>query len=214
MTPSQIIESARNNLNAINDTLWSEAELLVNLYQVQLHLARRTQCIETRYSTTSVASQSEYSKPTNAIEVWRVTYAGAKLQKISFRELDILSPNDTSTSTGTPSYYWYYDQVLGLHPTPSTTGDTIQVYSFDEPSIPTISSTLEVPTQYHDVLVCGLTYEMVAKEVGHPNTIYWQNRWLSGVAEVEAHVQKKRRSDRFSVVATEENALSTNLGII
>lgn len=212
MTITQILESARNNLNALSDSLWSDSELLLHLYQCELKMARTCRTIENIYTTTSVSGTDEYTKPTRAMEIWRVTFDGKKLDYRDFRYIDTMNPNDV-TSSGTPQFYSYYDDAFFLYPTPSSAA-TIKVFSYDEPSIPTVSSTLETPTAYHDVLVDGVTFKMCPKEVGHPLTIYWKGEWEAGLARVELFARRRRRGDKFNTVKTEEQMLNTEFGII
>lgn len=214
MTAAQIIEAARNNLNAVSDNLWSDTELLTTLYGVELQLSRATRCIEAvSSSTTSVSGTSEYSKPTYAIDVLRVTYDGVKLQRITYDEYDVLHPSGTTTS-GDPSYYVFFNDTLILDPVPSTTGDTIKIWSYNQPVTLAASDTPSTPGRYHDALVNGLTYAMCPKDLGHPLVVFWKDKWFTSIAEVEKHVKLRRRADGFATVQREEDALTTNFGII
>ncbi len=170
MTPIKIETIARRMLNATGSNFWSQTEIIEDyLYMAALEMAQETFCIENRYSTTSVADQQEYATPSRMIGVKRVEYAGAKLKPIDFQRLDSINPNSTTLGTGTPQYYYYFDDSFGLYPVPSTAGDTIKIYTYDEPDIPTSSSVLEIPTQYHGKLVLGVAYYMRLKELGHPH---------------------------------------------
>lgn len=175
-------------------------------------MARQCRTIENIYSTTSVAGTDEYIKPTRAMEIWRITYAGKKLDYRDFRYIDTMNPNDVASS-GTPSFYSYYDDAFFLYPAPFA-AETIKVFSYDEPSVPVIGSTLETPSAYHDVLVDGLTYSMCPKEVGHPLTILWKGEWESGLQRVELYSRRRRRGDKFNTVKTEEQMLTTDFGVI
>jgi hypothetical protein len=212
MTPSEIIEVARNNLNAVTDTLWSDAELLKHLDNCQRELARKTRCIENVATDTSVASQSDYTWPTRAIDILRITFDGTKLQRISFDEYDQLGAN----LSGTPAYYMLFNDTVTLVPTPDSgaASKTIKFYVYSEPSTTTLASTLEVPTIYHDVLCHGVTYHMCPKDLGHPLVTFWRDKWFTGLAEVEHHVKLRKRADGFSVVVREEDALTSNFGVI
>lgn len=212
MTVTQILTAARNNLNALTDTLWSDAELLIRLYLIELRLAREAKTIENRYTVTSVSGTAEYTKPTRAIEIWNVTFAGNKLDFIDYRQYYSINPNSLD-STGTPSNYTYYGEAFSLYPTPNT-ADTIEVFSFDEPDIPTVSSTLETPSGYHDLLVTGLTATMCPKDLGHPLTVYWDTKFEQGLEKIVQFSKRKRRGDKYSVVKLEEQLNTSEFGII
>lgn len=214
MTPGEIITSARRFHNAVGDDFWSDAELYNHLYYAAMRLAKEAQCIENRYTTTSVASQVEYSKPTRAIEIKRVEYDSKKLDPIDFRQLDSIDLNTNTTVTGTPQYYYWFDDVIGLHPAPDTAGLTIKIYSYDYPAVPSATTTLEVPVQYHDALVFGVRAMMSGKELGHPNTSFYDQKWEEAVRDVVRKERHRKRADKFRRVLREEDLPATSQGYI
>lgn len=215
MTVTQILESARNNLNAVNDTLWSDSELLIKLYEAMLQMSRRTKCIEaTDSSTVSVASTATYNVPTRSIEILRLNYSNRKLQRITEREVDQLVYNTSTPTTGTPIYYSLFADVVTMYPTPDASADVIKFWYYKEPAVPTSVSTLEIPTIGHDALVSGLTYKMMPKDLGHPLTVFWRDKWANDLDEIETFFKRRRVTDRFNRVTNEEGSLTTEFGII
>jgi len=214
MTPLEVITAARQFHNAVGDSFWSDAELYNYLYFSAERLALEAKCIENRYTTTSTASTTEYSLPTRAIDIKRVEYDSRKLDPIDFRQLDSIDFNSNTTVTGTPQYYYFWDEVVGLHPTPDTSSDTIKIYSHDYPSFPAATTTLEIPVQYHSCLVFGVRAFMSAKELGHPNTGYYDEKWEEAVKNVVRSEAKRRRGDKFRRVLREEDLPSTSQGYI
>lgn len=220
MTPTQIETAARRMLNAEGSTFWSQAEIIENyLYMAAMELATETFCIENRYTTTSVADQQEYALASRAIAVKRVEYDSEKLMPIDFQKLDSIDLNTSTTVTGTPQYYYQFDDVIGLFPTPDTAGDTIKIYTYDEPDATTANSTLEIPTQYHNFLIIGVAYYMSLKELGHPHTQRFEYLWNhpgnphNAMMKVKRSV-RMRNKDNFSIVKREEDLPSTLLGAI
>jgi hypothetical protein len=214
MTPVEIITAARRFHNAEGDTFWSDAELYDYLYFAAMRLATECECIDNRYTTQSVSGQAEYTTPTRAYRVKRVEYNNQKLDPVDFRALDSVDLNSTTTPTGTPQYYYNYDNVFGLYPTPDTSDLDIKVFTYDFPSKPTATSILEIPTHYHDALVYGVRALMSPKELGHPNTGYYQAEWERAVANVRRMERRRRRGDKFSRVLREEDLPNTQLGYI
>ena len=215
MTPDQVITAARQFHNAVGDDFWSDAELFNHLYFCATRLARDALCIQNRYTAVSVASQQEYEQPDRVISIKRVEYNGRKLDPIDFRQLDSvnLGPNGVAV-TGTPMYYYWWDNVLGLHPIPATAGLTIKVYTFDLPSFPSSTTTLEIPTQYHSALVFGVRSLMSPKELGHPNTAYYSAEWEKAVKDVISSERKRKRGDKYRTVQREEDLINTTLGYV
>lgn len=213
MTTTEVLEAARNNLNSLTDTLWSDTELLGCMYRAMLKMARKTNAIESTATQSTVAGTSTYAIPTGAIEVWRVTYNGKKLQSITWREYDAMNPNST-TSSGSPTFYIHDGDSLILYPTPDA-AQTLKVWSYNEPTQPTAASyTIPIPTRYHDVLVDGVTAEMCPKDLGHPLTAFYTSKFEKGIEDTKAHVKRRRRGDRMAVVQSEEQSLVTDRGVI
>lgn len=214
MTPLEIITAARQFHNAIGDDFWSDSELYNHLYFCANRLATEAECIENRYTTVTVASQQEYAKPTRSFRIMRVEYNSQKLDPISFRSLDSINLNSSTTVTGTPQYYYYFDDVVGLYPTPATAGVTVKIYSYDYPNFPSGTSTLEIPVFYHPALVKGVRAMMSPKELGHPNTVFYADEWEKAVREVIRQEKRRRRGDKFNRVLREEDLPNTQLGYI
>ena len=193
MTPLEIITAARQFHNAVGDDFWSDAELYNHLYFCSQRLARECLVIENRYTTTSVASQQEYSKPTRSLQIKRVEYDSRKLMPVDFREIDSVNLNTVDVPVGTPAYYYWWDDVIGFYPTPGTSDLTIKIYSYDYPNFPTATSILEVPAQYHDALVFGVRSLMTPKELGHPNTTFYSQEWERSVMDVKKKEKLRKR---------------------
>ena len=214
MTPGEIETAARRMMNAESSAFWSQAEIIQNyLYFSLMEFTSEIQCIENRYTTTTVASQQEYAVPSRMQQVYRLEYDSQKLQPIDFQQLDAIDLNTNTTVTGTPQYYYHFDSSFGLYPAPSTAGVTVTIYSYDQPSVPTILSTLEVPSQFHPYLVVGVAYYMSLKELGHPNTNRLQQQWLNSIEKAKI-TWKMRRKDNFAVVKREENYPQTTWGMV
>ena len=84
MDVSDLVTYARQQYNATSDSFFSDTELYSYIYDAQMQLARFTSCIRGTYTQSTVASQQEYSMPSDVISVKRVTYDGKRLAPISF----------------------------------------------------------------------------------------------------------------------------------
>lgn len=215
MTPGEIIEVAQNRLNAVTDTLWSTTELLKYLYLCETELAIRSRCIRSTATDTSVASTADYSTPQTAFELTRVEYDGRALQDISRRQNDAINYNQTTALTGTPNSYVDNGSTVTLVPTPDTSALTIRFRYYALPTEATGSSdALSTPAAYHHLLCDGVTAQMCPKDLGHPLTALYAAKWEKDLAWAEAHARRSLRGNKFAVVLREEDALSTNTGII
>jgi hypothetical protein len=205
MTPSQIETAARRRLNAVNDTFWASEEIIEDcLYFAMLDMVRETRVIEAVTTTVTVSGTAAYASPTYATEIKRITVAGKVLRLEDFSKIDAMRGNTTTTPSGTPHSFYLWDDSYYLFPTPSSSGDTISIWSFSEPARPSSSSTLEIPTTYHDSLVIGTIYYMVLKEPSDPRIPLFKKQWDEQVAKVRSHVQRKKRTAGFNRVSSEE----------
>ena len=214
MTPTEIETAARNKYNAIGDSFFSQEEVLDLMLQACNELARDCFMIQATYTTSTVASQQEYSYPTNTIAIKRITYDGKKLKQITFREDDsITGLNQSTTATGTPQYYFVWNETISLRPIPSSVA-TLKIYSFNEHSAITTSSTLEIPSQFHMDIVDFIVSEMAAKDSNFTAAKYYSDRWEKKKLDAKRWVRKQFRGDSFSVVQDEDQMIEGYLGIV
>lgn len=214
MTPAQIEQAARERYNSVGETFWSQSEIMTLIYEACMEIATETHCIEETYTTSTVADQQEYAKPTNSIGIKRITYAGNKLLKITFREDDALTLNNaTTTATGTPQYYAEWGETIYLRPVPSGVG-TLKVFSINEPQAVTSTSTLEVPSVFHLAMIDKVVGEMCAKDENMSAATYYLNRWEQKKVKAKALWRKMKRTDSFTAVQDEETLPTTILGAV
>jgi hypothetical protein len=215
MTPLEVNTAARQRYNAVGDDFWSDAEIYNLIYQASLELATEGLLIERTFTTSSVASQHEYDWPTNAIAIKRITYDGRKLVPFTFREDDILTNlNQAVTSTGTPSSYAVWNRVFYLRPIPSTSSLTIKVWAYVKPQAVTVSSTLEIPEEWHMPLVNPILSEMSAKNKNYVGAQYYRALWEKDVIRAKRLAKKKVIGDAFQVVKNVDLIPQTDLGNI
>jgi hypothetical protein len=214
MTFSDIEEAARAQFNAIGDTFFSTTDFENAIYQASLILAREAMCIEATYSTSTVAGTQEYSYPSNTIAIKRVTYDGKKLQPVNMREDDSLTLlNSGSTTQGTPTYYFIWDDTVYLRPVPSAVG-TLKIYSYNEPSQVTSASTLEVPSQFHMDIVDYILHRMYAKDGNLQMSQFHLSLWSEAIKSAKRWAQRRKRADAMPVVMDEESLGATYIGSI
>lgn len=214
MTPGDVLTFARQQYNATSDSFFTDLELYTLVWAAQMDLAREAWVIERLYTTSTVASQQEYSYPTNTIAIKRITYDGQKLMPISFREDDSLTLNNQSTvATGTPQYYAIWNETLYLRPIPSAVG-TLKIWSVNEPQEVSSTSTLEVPSRYHQDLADYLLWRMAAKDQNVEAANFWRSLWDMRVAKAVKDRRRELRGDAFSYVSDIEQLPVTVIGAV
>jgi hypothetical protein len=214
MTPLQINTAARQRYNAVGDSFWSDAEIYDLIYQACTELATKAYLIERYYTASTVADTQQYSYPTNAFAIKRITYDGVRLTRIDFRQDDMLTLwNQATTATGTPQYWAEFNQVFYLRPIPSAVG-TLGVYAYAQPQTIISTSTLEIPDEWHMDLVYFINREMSAKNKNYEGAQYYGTLWEKTVERAVQFGQRKKRGDSFAIVQDVDILPETIVGSI
>lgn len=214
MTTQALVTAIRNQYNSIGDSFFSDDEILNLIYQACLDMCREAKLIERVYTTSTVASQQEYDYPTSTIAIKRIQYDGKKLQPITFREDDAITGlNQSTISTGTPQYYMIWNEVLYLRPIPSTVG-TLKIFSVNEPQVLVISSTLEIPSQFHMDLVDYCVAMLALKDANLNVYDRLLVKWEKSKINAKRWAQKRKRTDAFGQVQDDDNLIETYLGVV
>lgn len=211
MTPTALEEYARQRYNAVNDTFWSQAEILNYMYVACMEMANRCGAIERTYSSTTVSGTQAYDFPTNAAEIKRVTWDGTKLIPIDMRDDDALTAmNQDTTDTGNPTYYWQWNNAVYLRPIPASAA-TLKVWARAFPGALTVSSTLEIPEQYHTRLANSILQQMAAKDQNFDAANYYGSAWRQDLEDVKQEMRRKKRADGFASVKDENLVVETSI---
>lgn len=199
MTPSELEEYARQRYNAVSNTrFFTSSEMRRLIWDAQMQLARETFCIRDVLTTTTVASQQEYSFPTTTIAIKRVTYNGVRVDPRPLEEvLDLTS--SVASPTGSPYLYAIWNETLYLAPTPSE-AQTLKIFAIVEPSEVTAASTLEVPTRYHMDLAEYLNWQMCVQDKNYQGAALHKENWEAIVRKAKAFERKMLRGQQFSFV--------------
>lgn len=215
MTPTQIETAARRKYNAVSDTFFAQAEILDLIYFAEVELCRAGFLIEGRSTSTStVIGTRSYAFPSNYISIKRVLYNGMKLKPIDMREDDMITALDEgATDQGTPQYYTIWNETLYLRPIPDAV-QTLTIYGYKEPAIPTILDTLEIPSEFHLAIVDYVVSEIAAKDSNFTAASYYRNLWDGHVEKAKRWRQVRYRQDSFKYVKDEEELQASYLGTL
>ena len=82
-TPPELYDQIRNMSFDIDEELSGEAELYGYISEAELILAKKVHCTETITTASSVIDQREYTRPTDALKLQRVTWNTVKLKKVT-----------------------------------------------------------------------------------------------------------------------------------
>lgn len=201
MTPTEIETYIRQRYNAVGDNFFPQNEIFNYIYAAQMELAQEAFCIRSVYTTSSVASQRVYDFPSLTLSIMRVEYDGQRIYPNDFIDDDALTGNNPNeTVTGVPQYYQVWGSELYLRPVPSTSSLTIKIYSYNIPDTVTTTSTLDVPSRYHLMLVDYALYCMFAKDKNFNMAQYHYDLWKKS-KELASKTERLRMvGDTYRVV--------------
>lgn len=203
-TPVQLIDKCRQRYNAVGDTFYSDDELYQLAYEGCQELAREAACIERVFTTPSVVGQQAYAYPTQTIGIKRVTYDGKRLDRITFRQDDMLTYLDSATTDqGEPDKYFIWNNTLYLRPLPDTADLNIQIFAYNEPQEITAVSTFEIPNMWISSLIDYVVANMSAKEKNWDANGYHQKRWDMTILKAKQWARKAKTRDTYNCVIDE-----------
>ena len=204
MELSSLMDYARQQYNAVGDPLFPDALVRNWIYDAEMELAREAKCCRATYSTTSVASQQEYAFPTLGISIKRVTYDGVRVMPKSLDEVQNLTATPAA-ATGTPYIYAIWDETVIFGPIPVSSGLTIKVYAFVQPSEKTSNSaTLDTPSRYHLDLAEYVLYRMCVTDKNYQGAVMHKENWDKKVRDAKKYERRMMTGDGFSFVRDEE----------
>lgn len=215
MSPDDINTAARQRYNAVGDDFWSNQEVFYMIYQACCEMATEGLIIEQTYSTVSVANQQQYSFPTNAMNIKRITYDGRKLDCITFREDDVLTVlNQATVATGVPSCYMIWNDIIYLRPIPSTAALTIKIWSNIQPQLVASGTTIEIPDVFEMSIVNFILSEMSAKNKNYAGSAYYRNLWEKDLINIRKFARKRKIGDAFQIVKNVDIIPQSDLGTV
>lgn len=204
MTPSELEERVRNRYNSIGDSFWSQDEIFGLITDAQTQAARECLLIERTFTTTTTAGVQEYSFPTNAIAIKRVTWNGQRVDPIDMIEDDALTGMNTgNVAEGTPTVYFQWNYTISLRPLPGS-AETLKIWAYCTASEVEANSSLEIPEQFHSDMLNYVLMEMLMKDKNYTGASKYEERWEKSMLRMKAWAKKRKRADGFAVVKSEE----------
>lgn len=212
MTPPQVVAAARDLYNATGDSFFSDLQIYNWIWQAEHELAMKALAIEATYSGSTVAAQQNYSYPTNAIALKFVTVNGKKVKRITGREDQAITlSNQTATTMGWPIYYTDWNSTIYFRPIPDGIY-TLAINYYSDATVPSASGTIDVPVLFHFDLVDYVLMRMYAKDKSLDSAEFHGALWAQHVKDCIIYMKKKRRTDSFATVQSEDNLPVTILG--
>lgn len=201
MTPAELEIYVRQRYNAVGDSFFSQAELFNYFWAAQMEIAQETFCIKNTYEADSVVGQRTYDYPANAMSLRRMTYNGQRVYPNDFIDDDTATGNnEDETLTGTPEHYQLWGDQFYLRPTPAIADDTIRLYTYDLPTQPTTSSTLDVPSRYHLMLADYALHCIFVKDENEKMALNHYNIWIAHKKLILQTERLRESGDAFDVV--------------
>lgn len=216
MTPAQALATIRNQFYEASTAFVGDDEIRAYLWDAECDLGSTLHCNQVTTALTTSASVQEYSRPTGYEAIHRIQYSGVRLKKVDFRELEAQDSPGYSGSqySGNPTSYYEWADKIGLWPIP-TTAATVNVWGVAQPAVITSSSTaFSIPVQFTPYLADYALYRMYLKDQDDGRADVHEKLWEDNKAKALRMWYKRRYTDRFPTVKTEEVYQYTQMGIV
>lgn len=212
MTPQEVNTAARDLYNATGDTFFTDLQIYNWMWQACHILAKKAWLIESTATVSTIAGTQTYAYPSNVIAIKRITVNGKKIKRITLRDDDAITlSNQTVTTQGWPIYYTDFNYTLYLRPIPDGVYSMV-VYSYNDASAITASSTLQIPALFHFDLVDYILWRMFGKDKDDTNMGIHMGIWTDHVKDAIAYKSRLKRTDSFATVQSEDTLPVTILG--
>jgi hypothetical protein len=217
MTPSQVLETVRNQVDESSANFWSDNEIRNYMWEAEKELASLVHCSE-KYdaSTLTVNGTAEYGLPTDCYFVERVVWNGVRLKKIDFRELELNEgfSYGKTIQTGLPDSYYLYAGKIGIYPTPQTAYQIKIWYQAEPAQITENTGTFTIDKLFHNYICHYVLWQMWSKDQESDRCAFFRKQWDADLAAAPVKWAEYKRGDRLFRVKDEDQFPVTNAGMI
>lgn len=135
----------------------TQPDIIRWINQGQIDIVRKTGCLQDHKQTDSVANDGSYTLPEDVVAVRRVTYENKVLLSttIDVADQDWGSREVSPGVSGTPQYYYIWNNFIYLHPMPqAAVVGGLDIWYIRTPAIVTgVNDIPEIPAKFHEMLV-------------------------------------------------------------
>lgn len=140
------ISNLQDNVATITEEIWSEAEFLIRLNRVVRSVLSAINFSSREYKTAYTTSTSLQALPTNNIQVNKVMSSDGLIE---YQRIPFSSQNSFGTYT-----YWIDEANSTIYF--NDNGQTVNLFWQLQPTDLTISDSLPLPSQFHDIYLYGV----------------------------------------------------------
>lgn len=158
MNSGEIVLAVQRQFGDDSGIQITATDILRWINQAGIDIARKTGCVLDHKETTSVANDGSYSLPDDCINVRRVTYSDEVLLQTTMEvaDQDWTTRDKSPQVSGTPQYFYIWNNILYVYPVPSTSSTGIlDIWYARIPAAVTdaTAQTLEIPAKFHEMIV-------------------------------------------------------------
>jgi len=132
-----------------------DADIFMWVNDAQDEIVKRNRIIKATSTSASVASQKDYTFPTDdIIQIESLHFDGQKLQNMPFAQADQdIITTDSAAEVGTPVLWWEWGGTFTLWPAPSSALEIKLYYTRKPARITTGTDLLSAPDKYYKQVV-------------------------------------------------------------
>ena len=156
MNLGQFKDKVRRLLGDIDGILLTDDFLADWVYEGQLDLVKRTECLHATTTWTALVTTQGYALPSNFLYAKRVTLGGVVLKEANMADVDILTGavDETGfTFPGAGGMYYLWNSKIYIAATTVTDPDLIMHYIKAPTELSTDQTDIDIPRYMHDDLI-------------------------------------------------------------
>lgn len=163
LTMAQALTRVREQVDESSAAQWSQTELRRWIMEAAKDIARRTRCLRSSATVSSVAGQSEYTVSTRLVEVTHADYLASGWS--APRPLTYVDLHTKASFGYASAFYPQFFSMWGepgalkviLHPAPAASSETLTLYYYRLPAEIDLagtqdSNTVEIPEGWDDLI--------------------------------------------------------------
>ncbi len=169
----------------------------------QLYIVRKTECLQSHKETGTQSTDNSYELPDDFLFMKRATLDNLLLTERSIDDLDLVSSYVDTVSSGTSLFYYLWNQVLTLFPSPQLSGSgNLDIWYVKAP-LPLLddNDVPEIPVWMHKDLVHYCRVQAKELDDDLVGMTKLQDSFNSNIAETQYELQSQPLSSYPSVRA-------------
>lgn len=200
--PSGILNTIRDQLYEAEEGFYSDSEIYTYLSEAESTMADAVGGVRTTSTISTSGSLAEYTRPSGALEIYRVTWDSKTMDKININDVDRVEGDQYGGvgMSGNPQFYYEDGDVVGLSPSPSSTKNLKIWYEYFPTVLASGSTSFSIDDQFVYSLINYVLFRAYSKDNEQVQANVYLQLWNHSIDKAKvSYRQRERRNQRVIV---------------